>query len=427
VAVLGALNAETPTVAVQLRIKAGQRHESLEQLGLASLTAAMMNESTLDSSNEEISNELQKLGSSVQFSAGNDNTILSIRSLSENLDATLQIAAERLLRPKFDEDDFARVKDQTLQSIRHSKVDAGVLADVAYQMVLYGKNNSFAYLNIGTEETVAAITLEDVRRFYSTHYAPRVGSIIAVSDFPQPALMKKLSVFEDWQGVVAPTPKLAAFPETGKTRIYLVDKPGAAQSEIRIGKRALKFDPTGEYYRATLMNFPLGGAFNSRINLNLREDKGYSYGAWSGFSGNKEYGSYTAQAGVRTDATVDSIVQFENEIRDYAESGISESELSFTRKAIGQRDARDYETPGQKLGFLGQILEYDLDESFVDTQNEILAGIGKDEINDLARELLRLDDMVIVVVGDKKVILPELKTLGYEILEMDASGKLIES
>jgi zinc protease len=104
-----------------------------------------------------------------------------------------------------------------------------------------------------------------------------------------------------------------------------------------------------------------------------------------------------------------------------------ESELSFTRKAIGQRDARDYETPGQKLGFLGQILEYDLDESFVDTQNEILAGIGKDEINDLASELLRLDDMVIVVVGDKKVILPGLKTLGYEILEMDASGKLIES
>jgi zinc protease len=427
VAVLGALNAETPTVAVQLRIDAGQRHESLEELGLASLTAAMMNESTLDSSNEEISNELQKLGSSVQFSAGNDDTILSIRSLSENLDATLAIAAERLLRPKFDADDFARVKDQTLQAIRQSKVDAGVMADVAYQMVLYGKNNSFAYLNIGTEETVSRLTLEDVRRFYNTHYAPRVGSIIAVSDFAQPALMKKLSAFEDWQGVVAPTPKLAAFPEAGKSRIYLVDKPGAAQSEIRIGKRALKFDATGEYYRASLMNFSLGGAFNSRINLNLREDKGYSYGAWSGFSGNEEYGSYTAQAGVRTDATTDSIVQFENEIRAYAESGISESELSFTRKAIGQRDARAYETPAQKLGFLGQILEYDLDESFVDTQNQILAGIGKDEINELARKLLRLEDMVIVVVGDKQVILPGLQTLGYEIREMDAGGNLVES
>lgn len=427
VAVLGALNAETPTVALQLRIEAGQRHESLEQLGLAALTAAMMNESTLDSSNEEISNELQKLGSTVEFSSGNDYTILSIRSLTENLDATLAIAAERLLRPKFAEDDFARVKDQILQSIRHSQVDAGVMADVAYQMVLYGKDNSFAYLNLGTEGTVAGIELEDVRRFYNTRYAPRVGSIIAVSDVPQAALMKKLSVFEDWQGVVAPTPKLAAFPDTGKTRIYIVDKPGAAQSEIRIGKRALKFDATGEYYRATLMNFSLGGAFNSRINLNLREDKGYSYGAWSSFSGNKEYGSYTAQAGVRTDATADSIVQFENEIRSYAESGISESELLFTRKAIGQRDARAYETPSQKLGFLGQILQYDLDETFVNAQSEILAGIGRDEINELASKLLQIDDMVIVVVGDKRAILPGLQTLGYEILEMDVNGELIKS
>lgn len=426
IAVLGAQNAETPTVAIQMRIEAGQRHESLQQLGVAALTAAMMNEATLDSSNEDISNELQKLGATVQFAADNDNTTLTIRSLSENLDATLKIAAERLLRPKFDPNDFARVKDQTLQTIRQIKVDAGTLADIAYQMVLYGADNSFAYLNIGTEQSVAALTLEDVRRFYNTHYSPRIAEIIAVSDFAQTALMRKLSVFEGWQGTVAPTPKLAPFPDTGKTRIYLVDKPGAAQSQIRIGKRALRYDATGEFYRAYLMNFALGGAFNSRINLNLREDKGYSYGAFSAFSGNKEYGSFTAQAGVRTDATADSIVQFENEIRTYAESGISETELSFTRKAIGQRDARSFETPAQKLNLLGQMLEYELDSSFVDEQNQILAAIGKDEIDALAARLLQLDDMVIVVVGDKKAILPGLQGLGYEIVELDTDGKPIK-
>lgn len=299
------------------------------------------------------------------------------------------------------------------------------MADVAYQMVLYGPDNSFAYLNLGTEESVASLTLEDVRRFYDTHYSPQIAEIIAVSDLAQSEMLAKLAVFEDWQGIVAPTPKLAPFPDMGKTRIYLVDKPGAAQSEIRIGKRALQYDATGEYYRAYLMNFALGGAFNSRINLNLREDKAYSYGAWSGFNGNKEYGSYTAQAGVRSDATADSIVQFENEIRGYAESGITEPELAFTRKAIGQRDARAFETPAQKLNFLGRILEYDLDPSFVDDQNAILAAIGKDEINALASKLLKLDDMVIVVVGDKKVILPDLQELGYEIVEMDADGNLM--
>lgn len=425
--VLGALNSEVPTLAIQLRIDAGQRHESIDELGLASLTAAMMNEATLDSSNEDLSNELQKLGSSVRFAAGNDNTSLTIRSLSENIDATLAIAAEKLLRPKFDPEDFARVKDQTLQTIRRAQVDPGTMADVAYQMVLYGADNSFSYLNIGTEESVAKLTLEDVRRFYTTHYSPQIGSIIAVGDLSQADLIAKLSVFEDWQGVVAPTPELEKFPDTGTTKIYLVDKPGAAQSEIRIGKRAMTYDATGEYYRSSLMNFALGGAFNSRINLNLREDKGYSYGARSGFAGNKEYGSYTARAGVRIDATADSIVQFENEIRAYAESGISEPELSFTRKSIGQRDARAFETPGQKLGFLARILEYDLDESFVDEQNEILAAIGKDELDALASKHLDMESMIIVVVGDKSVILPDLNGLGYEIVELDANGMPVES
>jgi len=425
--VLGAVNAETPTAAIQLRIEAGQRQEPLDKLGLAALTAAMLNESTLERTNEELSNELQKLGSTVRFGAGNENAILTIRSLSANLDDTLAIAAERLLQPKFDTDDFARVKAQTLQAIRQSKTQPATTATEVYQLLLFGKDNSFAYLNIGTEESISSLTLDDVKAFYAAHYSPRISSIVAVSDQPQDALIDKLSVFEDWQGAAVDTAGLRDFPDLGKTKIYLVDKPGAAQSEIRIGKRALKFDATGEYYRAGLMNFTLGGAFNSRINLNLREDKGYSYGAFSGFNGTRDYGSYTAQAAVRTDVTTDSIVQFENEIRKFAESGISEPELAFTRKAIGQRDARNYETPRQKLGFLAQILDYDLDDDFVDQQNEILAAIGREELNQLASKHLDMDDMIIVVVGDKATILPGLEELGYEIVDLDAEGNRIDS
>ena len=422
VEVLGALNSETPTAAIQMRIEAGQRHESLEQLGLASMTASMLNESTLLSTNEELSNELQKLGSSVQFGAGNDSTTLTIRSLTRNLDETLVIAAERLLQPKFDPEDFQRVKDQTLQGIRQTKVQPATISQVVYQLQLFGEDNTFSYLNIGTEESVAALELDDVKRFYSDYYVPGISKIVAVSDLPQNELIEKFSVFEPWHGEAAPTPELVEFPDIGETKIYLVDKPGAAQSEIRIGKRAMTYDATGEYFRSSLMNFALGGAFNSRINLNLREDKGYSYGARAGFSGNAEWGMYTASAGVRTDATGDSIVQFEDEIRKYAESGISEPELSFTRKSIGQRDARQFETPGQKLGFLSRILIYDLDESFVEEQNEILASIGAEELNELATKHLTMDDMIIVIVGDKAVILPQLEELGYEIVELDAEG-----
>jgi len=406
--VLGALNSETPTVAIRLRIEAGQRNEPLEKLGLAALTASMMNEATTESSNEELSNRLRKLGSSVQFGAGDDDTALAIRSLSENLDETLAVAAEMLLMPKFDPADFERVKTQFLQIIEHNKKEASVTASTIYQLLLFGKENSFAYADIGTAASVRELTLDDVKGFHARHYSPGIASIIAVSDLARDSLLEKLAVFNSWQGPDVAASDLQPFPELGKTKIYLVDKPGAAQSQIRIGKRSLKYDATGEFYRAGLMNFVLGGAFNSRINLNLREDKGYTYGAHSGFNGRDDRGSFTASAGIRTDATGDGIVQFEDEIRHYAEEGISEDELAFTRRALGQRDARRYETPTQKLGFLSRILEFDLDDDFVDAQKEILAAIGQEEISELASTHLLMDDMIIVVVGDKAVILPQL-------------------
>jgi zinc protease len=422
VAVLGASNTETPTTAIRLNIEAGQRHEPLEKLGLAAITAAMLNESTTESSNEEISNRLQKLGSRVNFGAGDTQTTMSIRSLSENLDETLQIAAEMLLQPKFDAADFERVRAQILQIIEHNKKEASVTAGRTLQLLLFGKENSFAHSDIGNEVTVSNITLDDVKAFYAEHYSPRIADIIAVSDYSQAELLEKLSVLEAWQGPDVAAAELQEFPDLGATKIYLVDKPGAAQSEVRIGKRSLQYDATGEYYRAGLMNFVLGGAFNSRINLNLREDKAYTYGARSFFNGNKDFGTYTASGAIRTDATADSIVQFENEIRGYAEGGISEDELLFTRRALGQRDARRYETPSQKLGFLSRILEYDLSEDFVDQQNKILESIGAEELNELAKKHLTMDDMVIVIVGDKAVILPQVQELGYEIVELDAEG-----
>jgi len=156
------------------------------------------------------------------------------------------------------------------------------------------------------------------------------------------------------------------------------------------------------------MNYPLGGAFNSRINLNLREDKGYTYGARSFFSGGETRGWYRAGAGVRADTTAASITEFVNEIQGYYEGGITAEELEFTKSAIGQRDARSYETPGQKLGFLGRMMTYDLEPSFVDEQAEILQGMTKANIDALAKKHLNLDEMIMVVVGDKSKYMGEM-------------------
>lgn len=420
--VLGARNDEVPTTTIRLRIAVGQRHESLAQLGLAALTASMLNEATEQSSNEELSDRLQKLGATVSFGAGDNDTVATVRSLSRNLDETLAVLAEKLMQPKFAEADFERLKAQTLQAIETSKKEASPTADVVYRLLLFGRQNPIAYQNAGTSATLAALSLDDARQFYARRYSPAIASIVVVSDLDQAALLEKLAVLETWQGSEVAKAPLAAFPDTGKTRIYLVDKPGAAQSEIRIGKRALTFDATGEFYRAGLANFVLGGTFSSRINLNLREDKGYTYGARSGFSGEEDYGTFTARAGVRTDATAASIVEFEKEIRRYATEGIAADELAFTRNSIGNRDARRYETPLQKLAFLSRIIVYDLADDFVVRQNEILANIEAQELNAVAAAQLVMDDMAIVVVGDQSVVQPELEGLGYEIVHLDVDG-----
>ena len=380
VRVLGARNTETPTTAISLRIESGRRDQTLDQLGLAALTAGMLNEATESSTVEELSDRLQKLGSSIAFAAGDDRTTATVRSLTRNLDETLAILAEKLKQPKFDPADFARLQAQTLQTIETNKKEASIIADTATRMVLIGADNAIAHPRTGTAATVGALTVEDAQSFYSSRYSPATASIVAVSDLDAETLLAKLAVLEDWTGPAAERSALKPFPATGQTKLYLIDKPGAAQSEIRIGKLALPFDATGEYFRAGLANFVLGGTFNSRINLNLREDKGYTYGARSGFAGLEDYGVFLAQAAVRTDATAASIVEFEQEIRGYAKEGITAAELQFTRDAIGQRDARAYETPRQKLNFLSLILTYDLADDFVDQQNAILAEIPVEEL-----------------------------------------------
>jgi zinc protease len=173
------------------------------------------------------------------------------------------------------------------------------------------------------------------------------------------------------------------------------------------------------------MNYPLGGAFNSRINLNLRENKGYTYGARSFFNGNESGGWYRAGAGVRADATAASIVEFVNEISGYYSDGVTPDEIDFTKSSLGQSDARAYETPRQKLGFLSRMATYGLNADYVDEQTDILKKMTKADFDALAKEHLNLDDMIMVVIGDKSKVYDDVAALGYKMVEIDADGNPI--
>ncbi|MES2629548.1 MAG: pitrilysin family protein [Bacteroidota bacterium] len=424
--VAGTMTNEVPTVSISLTIEGGHRLEAADpsKAGIASLMAGMLNESTEKYTGEQMSTELEKLGSRIRIYADNDNLNISIESLTKNLDKTLALAQEKIFHPKFAEDEFNRLKNQQLKGIENQSTQAVTIANNVYAKLLYGTDNIMAVPASGTDATVKSITLEDVKAFYKKSLTPASAILVIVGDISQKDALAKLAPLKVWNGAPVMMSKDRPYPAITKTTIYVVDKENAPQSEIRIGYPSLTYDGLGDYYRAYLVNYPLGGAFSSRINLNLREDKGWTYGARSGFSGGKYSGTFTASAGVKGNATDSSLVEFLKEINGYRSSGITDAELAFTRNSIGQQDARNYETPGQKAGFIRRIVEYGLPTDYTTRQNDILAKISKSDLDQIAKQQLK-DNMVIVIVGDKKSILPGLQKLGYPVVELAKDGTVI--
>jgi zinc protease len=425
--VIGAKTTEIPSVTIQLDIEAGHRFEDKSRAGIASLTAAMMNEGTEKYTAEEISQKLDRLGSSVQVFGGNEKIVVYISSLTKNLDSTLAIANEIILHPRFDAKDFARLQKQRLESIASQSTQATTIANNVFARLIYGENHLMGISSLGKKETIESLSADDIRKYYSSYISPSGSSLVIVGDIDKEPVMTKLSFLKKWNGNKINHNPDPAIPSIDKTKIYLVNKEKAPQSEIRIGYMSIPYDATGDNYKATIMNYALGGAFNSRINLNLREQHGFTYGARASFSGTKYSGPYTASAGVRENATDSSVVEFMKEIKNYADNGIKGEELSFTKNSIGQSEALKYETPMQKAGFMSRILEYDLPKDFTEKQNVILKNITEAEINSYAKKLLPYDKMIILVVGDKSKVYPGLMKLGYEVIELDADGNQVKA
>ena len=426
---IGTESNEVPTVNVQLYIKGGHELDANDpqKAGLASLTAALMNESTQNYSSEEISEELRLVASSISVSGGRSETVVGVSTLSKNLTRTIELLEEILYRPAFTEEDFNRVKQQQLESIRASYQNPAAVASQIYSRLLYGDEHIYSVPTSGLEETVSRITVEDVRAFYESYMSPEITEVVVVGDISEEEGLSSLAFLNNWETKNVAIPDLPEPKPGDYTKVYLMDKVGAPQSEIRIGYVSdMTYDATGEYFKTSLMNYSLGGAFNSRINLNLREDKGWTYGARSGFSGNDRGSQFTASAGIKASATDSAVVEFIKEIKGFQENGITDDELNFMRNSIGQRDARRYETPFQKAGFLGNIIRYDLDGSYVDKQAEIIQNITREEINALSKKYLNTDNAYILVVGDGASNRDKLKALGYEVVDVTEKGDIIE-
>jgi zinc protease len=422
---IGADYNELPLVNISITIPGGHLAQSTDtaKIGLAGMVGSMLNEDTKNYTAEKMSVELQKLGSSVSVSSTFDGMRFSMQTLKKNLDKTIALLEERMLRPKFSQDAFNRLQKQAMESFKQAKSQPSTIASNVYDKISFGAENILGMSDNGTEYTTKNLTLEDVQKYYDNYMTSQKAKLVIVGNVTEAEIMPKLQFLNKLPNKNIALPKPPAEATKGTTTIYLVNVPKAAQTEFRVGKVLdMSYNPTGEFYQCDLMNYVLGANFNSRLNLNLREDKGWTYGARANFSGNKYFVQYTFSSGIRADATDSALTEVLKEINTYAASGITAEELEFMKSALGQRDALLYETPSQKSGFVSRLLEYNLEGNYVDVQNKMLNDFTKMQSDALAKKWLQTQNLNILLVGDKAKIMDGLTKFGYPIVELDVDG-----
>ena len=425
--VLGVTSTETPTVTLTIGMDGGMLLDPEGKSGTAYLTALLMNETTKNYSNEELASELAKLGSAIRFSTAGRYSQIYVSTLTKHLDETLALLKEKLFNPAFNEEDFARMKERVIQGLQQQAKTPSSLARRARDLILFGDENRVSLPDEGTLETVQNITLNDVKSFYANYYSPDKASIVAVGNLSKQSMVNTLDFIGQWQGKTYEFADYSEFPKYDENQIFLIDSPEAVQSVVYIVDRSLPFDATGDHFKSRLMNFPLGGAFNSRINLNLREDKGFTYGANSGFVGGKTLGWFEVSTDLTAVNTGEGITEILKEINRYRTEGVTEEEIAFMRNAFTLSDALEFETPTSKARFLRQLLSYGLEKGYREEQLDIINHIDKKTIDALAKQYLNLDKMQIIVVGDKAKILPQLNALSMPIIELSVESNTRET
>ncbi|HEY0678135.1 MAG TPA: insulinase family protein, partial [Chitinophagaceae bacterium] len=424
---IGSENTEVPVVTLTLSMPGGHLMQAKEtsKVGLASTFADMMNEDTKNFTTEQFAVELQKLGSSIRVSSGTDEITFTVQSLKKNLDKTLALLEERMFNPNFTESAFKRIQRQNVTRLRQAKAQPAFVASSVMAKINYGAENILSMDQSGTETSLNNIKLEDVQEYYNNYLTSEKARLVIVGDIKENEILPKLGFLNKLPKKKVEIPKVDVTPKPiDKSKVYLVDVPKAAQTEFRVGyPTGLTYDATGEFYKAGLMNYALGGGFNSRLNLNLREDKGWTYGARSGFDADDYTGEFEFSSGIKAEATDSALAEVIKELQNFQQNGIKNEELIFMKNAIGQRDALRYETGTQKAQFISRMLKYNLPANYVETQNKMLQAMTKKEIDALAKKWIKPQMLNMLLVGDKAKILPGLQKMGYPVIELDAEGQ----
>jgi predicted Zn-dependent peptidase len=403
---------EVPVAQVNLVVRTGTAGDPAGKYGIASLTASMLVEGAGGRSSLEIADAVDFLGADLSAAAGIDATAVRLHAPVARLGDALPLMADVALRPTFPNDELERIRQQRLTGLLQARDDPATIASLAFSRTLYGPTHRFGTAAMGTAQTIQAFTTADLRAFYTATFRPDNSTVIVVGDvLPDKILGLLETSFGSWRvtGNAAPRPKLPAAAARTTREVYLVDKPGAPQSQIRIGAVGVARS-TPDFFPIQVMNTILGGAFSSRLNLNLREKRGYTYGASSGFDMRLEPGPFSAQAGVQTDKTAESLTEFFNELNGMLKP-VPVEELARAKNYVALRFPGTFETTGDISRRLEDVLVYDLPEDYFSRYVQNIQAVTAAEVQRVAQKYIQPERLAIVVVGDRKTIEPRIQAL----------------
>jgi len=403
---------EVPVAQVNLVVFSGSADDPTGRFGISSMTAAMLQEGAGLRSALEIADAIDFLGADLGTASGIDSSVVRLHVPVARLADALPIMADVALRPTFPKDELERLRRQRLTMLLQARDDPGTIASVAFARVLYGAAHRYGTPQVGTAETISAFTPEDVRAFHRATFRPNNATLLVVGDVVAEKVMPWLEAsFGGWKtdAPAAAAARLPAAQQPATRQVYLIDKPGAPQSQIRIGWIGAPRS-TPDYFPIQVMNTMLGGAFSSRLNLNLREKHGYTYGAGSGFDMRASAGPFSAAASVQTDKTAEALKEFFNELAGMLQP-IPADELARAKNYVALRFPSGFETTGDISRRLEDMLVYRLPEDDFARYVPNVEAVSAAVVHQIAEKYIQPGRFVVCVVGDLKTIEPAVKAL----------------
>jgi predicted Zn-dependent peptidase len=403
---------EVPVVQLNLVLSVGSTDDPPGKFGVASLAMAMLTEGAGSRSALEIADAVDFLGADLGAASGIDSSAVRLHVPAARLAAALPIMADVALRATFPPDELERLRDDRLTDLLQSRDDPPTIAALAFARVLYGTEHRYGTATVGTGKTIAAFTPDDLRAFYRSAMRPENATLLVVGDVTRGAVVPLLeSAFGSWRadGPALERRPLPAAQERSAREVYIVDKPGAPQSQVRIGWVGVPRS-TPDYFPIQVMNTILGGSFSSRLNMNLREQHGYTYGAGSSFDMRASPGPFSATAGVQTDKTSEALTEFFKELTAIGGT-VPADELERAKNYVALRFPGGFETTADITRRLEDMLVYKLPDDYFAKYVRNIQAVTAADVRRVARKYVQTGRFAVVVAGDRATIEPGIRAL----------------